>query len=59
MLNVNTMYCGVFIPAGNHEIKLKYMTPYLKKGIVLSLIGACIFIGVILINYIRRRNNVN
>jgi len=47
LLNVNTMFCGVFLPVGNHDIKLSYVTPYLKQGCILSLIGFCLFIIVI------------
>jgi uncharacterized membrane protein YfhO len=57
-LQVNTMYCGVFLPAGNHDIILTYMTPYLKQGCILSLIGLCLFIIVILFYEKKRKVNL-
>ena len=45
LLQTNIMYSGVLVPKGEHEIELRYFTPYLKEGIVLSLIGFCVFIG--------------
>jgi uncharacterized membrane protein YfhO len=46
MLNINTMYCGFFLPVGNHNIELKYMTPYLKQGGFLSLVGLCLLVVI-------------
>jgi uncharacterized membrane protein YfhO len=54
MLNVNTMYCGFFLPEGNHAIALRYMTPYLKQGGFLSLVGLCL-LAVIAVYYEKRK----
>jgi len=47
LLNVNTMYSGIYVPAGTHEITLKYITPYLIHGIILTVSGIFIFTGII------------
>jgi len=47
LLRVNTMFSGVLIPIGNHDVKLTYMTPYLKQGCILSFFGFVLFIIVI------------
>lgn len=44
LLQANTMYMGMPLKAGEYQIQLKYMTPGLKAGIALSLIGAVSFI---------------
>lgn len=35
----DTMYMAIELTEGTHEVKIKYMTPYLKLGLFLSLIG--------------------
>ncbi|MCL1789281.1 MAG: YfhO family protein, partial [Oscillospiraceae bacterium] len=47
MLNVNTMYSGIILPAGEHSLELKYTTPYMKQGGVLSITGLLLFAAVI------------
>ena len=41
---VNDMFMGVEVPEGNHVIVMKYITPGLKCGIVVSLLS---FIGIL------------
>lgn len=36
---VNLMYCGLELSPGEHTIELYYMTPYLREGILVSLLG--------------------
>lgn len=45
---VNTAFIGITLEKGNHSIVLKYETPYLKLGIIFSIIGVILFIIVIL-----------
>jgi uncharacterized membrane protein YfhO len=54
MLNVNTMYCGFILPEGNHAIELRYMTPYLKQGGVLSFVGLCLL--AVIAAYYKKKN---
>lgn len=43
---VNTAFIGIYLEKGNHNIVLKYETPYLKLGIVFSIIGVMLFIFI-------------
>ena len=38
-IRVNTAFIGIPLEAGEHEIYLKYEVPYLKLGMVCTLIG--------------------
>lgn len=44
-LKVNYMYMGALLDEGTHEVLIKYTTPGLKLGIVLSGFGALSLIG--------------
>ena len=46
----NIMYMGVSLESGEHQITLKYQTPGLKIGLIISAIGLCIFIWLVYIN---------
>lgn len=39
LLRTNIMYSGIELESGTHKIELKYETPYLKIGFVISVIG--------------------
>ncbi|MCL2881662.1 MAG: YfhO family protein [Coriobacteriia bacterium] len=54
VLNVNTLWCGLYLPAGNHTITLHYETPYFRLGCILSLVGVVLFV-VIIVLYERKR----
>ena len=44
----NVGYMGIQLPSGNHHIELKYSTPLLKEGLIVSLLGLlgfmCLFV---------------
>lgn len=46
----NKYFLGINITKGEHQIEMKYTTPYLKEGIIISFIGILIFISTIVIN---------
>lgn len=48
VIKVNKGFIGIVVEAGKHEIEFRYETPYLKLGIVLSIIGTIALIGVII-----------
>lgn len=48
---VNTAFLGFKIKKGNHHIKMVYHSPYLKEGIILSLLGLCGFLLEIILDY--------
>ena len=43
----NKYFLGINITKGEHQIEMKYTTPYLKEGLVISIIGILIF-GIII-----------
>ena len=53
LLNVNTGFIGVQLEAGDHNIEFRYTTPGLNLGIIISIIGFALFIGIII--YERKR----
>lgn len=55
LLRANTMFCALPLEAGEHEIELRYRTPGLAAGIVLSLIGFGSWAGIALC--CRRKKN--
>lgn len=55
-INVNTAFIGIPLEQGEHEIYLKYETPWLKAGIVLTILGIIGFI--ILIFYERKSKQI-
>ena len=50
LIKANTMYMGIMLEPGEHTVQLKYMTPGLPVGIILSIMGLILFIGVIILN---------
>jgi uncharacterized membrane protein YfhO len=46
--NVNTAFIGFPITKGNHHIKMIYTSPGFKMGLLSSIVGFLLFIGVII-----------
>lgn len=57
LLQGNSMGMAIMLSEGEHEIELKYLTPGLKEGLILSGIAFTIFLGYMLANYIFRKSN--
>ena len=55
LYRANYMYSALDIPAGEHEVCLKYHTPYLLEGSIASCVGWCIFVTLIIINSRKRK----
>ena len=49
-LKSNKYFLGIEIQKGEHEIELKYHTPYLKEGLILTIIGIAILIRITIKN---------
>ncbi len=45
----NVMYMAIPITKGSHEIVLKYKTPYLQIGLLISIVSAVMLIGIALL----------
>ena len=55
ILRADTMYMAIEVPAGNHQIRFQYVTPYLKTGSVLSMIGLATVIALVFFDKRRER----
>ena len=53
---VNYMNSGVVLKAGKHKIKLTYVTPGFKVGLLLSIIGLVILLIIIIAYKVSRKN---
>ncbi|WP_368217140.1 YfhO family protein, partial [Blautia wexlerae] len=43
----NTMFMALELGPGSHEIRLTYCTPYLKAGMLLSVLGLVIYVMLV------------
>ena len=50
VLKVNKAFIGIKLDSGIHNVRFEYETPYLKLGIIFSLIGVSLYIYLILLN---------
>ena len=55
---VNYMYSGVFLEQGEHKIQLKYYTPGIKAGMVISGFGILILLIIVLAGYLYKNKEV-
>ena len=46
LMRANAGFMAVELSAGEHEIVLEYETPWLKEGVILSLIGVAAAAGM-------------
>ena len=46
IININTAFIGIPLKSGSHQIHFEYHTPYLNLGIICTVIGLCILIGI-------------
>ncbi|MDR1014853.1 MAG: YfhO family protein [Coriobacteriales bacterium] len=49
-LRTNTAYTGLILEAGDYDIELKYLTPWLREGVACSIAGIGIFVGIVVYN---------
>ena len=59
LLRANEHYTGILVPKGSHHIELRYETPGLKVGSMVSVIGFALFGAIIYLNKKREKNEVN
>ncbi|MBR2825632.1 MAG: YfhO family protein [Solobacterium sp.] len=53
-ISVNGGFIGIPLEEGYHQIEMNYMTPGLKAGVLGSLIGIVLFIGIV---WVERKND--
>lgn len=44
VLKADTAFMGVKVPAGKHEITLRYDSPWVREGLMISLVSLCTFL---------------
>lgn len=54
LVQANSMYMGLELKKGRHTIALRYCTPYIVPGMILTVIGLILFAGIV-ISYRRQR----
>ena len=55
LYNANGQYMAVYLTGGTHNVTLKYSTPLLKEGALVSLAGVAIFAMQLVINKRKKR----
>ena len=55
LYNANGQYMAVYLTSGTHNVTLKYSTPLLKEGALVSLAGVVIFAMQLVINNRKKR----
>ena len=56
LYNVNTLYMGMKIPAGSHNITLKYTSPGIVVGGIISAICTLVFLIIVIVRWRSKRN---
>lgn len=60
LLQTNTMYMGLSLPAGQHSIRLIYQTPGLRLGMAVSGVAVVILLGLVFVQeilpHMKKRN---
>ena len=54
LVQANSMYMGLELKKGRHTITLRYCTPYIVPGMILTVLGLILFAGIV-ISYRRQR----
>ena len=57
LLRVNTMYCGLRLNAGYHQIELRYSNRYFVWGMILSIVSIAVFVLLLILSISRRKKN--
>ena len=56
VLNANIGFMAVKLPEGTHQVELRYETPNLRTGAILSLFGLVVAIGFVMVSKKRSKN---
>lgn len=54
IIPTDTAFLGLMLDAGAHEVKLSYTAPWQREGMALTLGGAILFLGLLILEIIRR-----
>lgn len=50
LLRADDMFMGLMLPAGTHQIELRYTSPYLKEGGIISIVSWLMFVCLVMRN---------
>lgn len=54
VLNANVGFMAIELPEGTHQVELRYETPNLRTGALLSLIGLAVVVGLVIVSKKRK-----
>ena len=57
--NADYGFLGIELEAGQHEIEARYEIPYLKEGMVISLVGIALLAGMVLYGFVANRRKTS
>ena len=57
--NADYGFLGIELEAGQHEIEARYEIPYLKEGMVISLVGIVLLAGMVLYGFVANRRKTS
>lgn len=57
VIKVNEGFIGAIVEAGEHKVEFRYQTPYLKLGIILSILGTIILVCIFVFE--KKQENIN
>lgn len=58
ILQANTMYMALELDEGDHQIELRYCTPYLKAGAGLTFLGMVCYICLVFGHYFKKKKRM-
>ena len=56
-ISVNGGFIGLELKAGHNEIEMHFISPYFKEGLILSVVGSCILLMIVIKN--KRKNKIS
>ena len=56
LYRVNSGLTGMIVPKGNHKIALSFEPRLMKKGAMISVVGLIILLGLLLMNYFKKKS---
>lgn len=59
IMNVNKYFIGTYMNKGKHTIELKYHTPLVKEGIIITIISTIIYIIVLIFELRKSKVNID
>ena len=58
IIDVNSIFRGIFLPAGNHSISFQFRPAILYWGLGLATLSTALAIAIVLVTYLRRKSDL-